>query len=292
MDLVRLALERSRTAADGVDVITDLLSRFGQGGSGVPDGDDPYDSSFLLVDGQSGWVVETSGRDWVAAPIDGHAAISNRYTLGSAWTAGSGALADGESVESWHQESVDTRLADHRLAATTACANAAPTPADAVATQRFHGTVPWGAPGRHDTPEPLPSELGEDLSGITVCMHIPGYQATTAAMVCALPADDSAIRIWACLGSPCCGAYVPFEFPHVPAVLSDSDIARRFADLRELVEADHGLLGPVRQVLDPLERELWSEFDEISASKGRPNTAGSNNRASVGIHEALASLGA
>jgi len=292
MDLVRLALERGRTAADGVDVITDLLSRFGQGGSGVPDGDDPYDSSFLLVDGQGGWVVETSGRDWVAAPIDGHAAISNRYTLGSAWTTGSGALADGESVESWHQKSVDHRLADHRLAATTACANAAPTPADAVATQRFHGTVPWGAPGRHDMSEPPPSELGEDLSGITVCMHIPGYQATTAAMVCALPEDDAPIRVWACLGSPCCGIYVPFEFPHVPAVLSDPAIVTRFADLREMVESNHGLLKSVRQVLDPLEQQLWSEFDETSASRVRSSTVGSGSRTSTGISEALTSLGA
>jgi len=259
MDLVRLALERARTAADGVDVITDLLSRFGQGGSGVSDGDDPYDSSFLLVDGRSGWVVETSGQDWVAAAIDGHAAISNRYTLGTAWTSGSGALADGESVEFWHQDSVDTRLADHRLAATTACSLAAPTPADAVATQRFHGTVPWGAPGRHDTPEPPPSELGDDLSGITVCMHIPGYQATTAAMICALPSGEGPIRVWGCLGSPCCGVYVPFDFPNVPAVLSDPVMSSRFADLRDMVEADHSLLGSVRHVLDPLEGDLWDE---------------------------------
>ncbi len=291
MDLVRLALERARTAADGVDVITDLLTRFGQGGSGVPDDDDPYDSSFLLADAGDCWVVETSGRDWVAGRADGHAAISNRYTLGSAWTTGSGALADGESVELWHQTSVDTRLADHRLSATGSCAMASPTPEDAVATQRFHGTVPWGAPGRGDTAELPPSELGDDLSGITVCMHIPGYQATTAAMICSIPADDNPIRIWGCLGSPCCGVYVPFVFPHVPAVLSDLDTVARFADLRDMVEADHEVLHSVRQVLDPLEHELWSKFAETWGSDRDGDPQELNLLASEGIDEALTRLG-
>ena len=290
MDLVRLTLERARTASDGVDVLTDLLGRYGPGGSGVPDSDDPYDSSFLLVDGTSGWVVETSGRDWVAAPLTGHAAISNRYTLDSNWTRGSGALSAGSSVDSWHQATVDTRLADHRLAATTACAVAAPGPADAVATQRFHGTVPWGAPGRGDAPIPPPSELGDDLSGITVCMHIPGYQATTAAMVCSIPADGGPIRVWGCLGSPCCGVYVPFVFPAVPAALSDRATAARFAALRDRVEADHSSLSEVRDVLDPLETELWSRFEEITAPAAE-SSAAQDESAGVGIESALTTLG-
>jgi len=291
MDLVRLTLERARTAADGVDVLTDLLGKHGQGGSGVPDEDDPYDSSFLLVDGNGGWVVETSGRDWVAGPINGHAAISNRYTLGTTWTHGSGALAIGESVDTWHQRTVDTRLADHRLAATTACAMARPAPAEAVATQRFHGTVPWGAPGRGDTPVSPPSDLGDDLSGITVCMHIPGYQATTAAMVCSIPAHGGPIRVWGCLGSPCCGVYVPFVFPDVPAVLADPSTAARFAALRNRVEADHSRLSEVRRVLDPLEGELWAAFDAIAEPPVRSATVPLGERAAAGVDSALTTLG-
>src|SRR5215475_12977980 len=36
MDLIRLALERSRSAAEAVDVIGSLVERYGQFGSGVP----------------------------------------------------------------------------------------------------------------------------------------------------------------------------------------------------------------------------------------------------------------
>lgn len=291
MDLVRLTLERARTSSEGVDVLTELLGKHGQGGSGVPDDDDPYDSSFLVVDGNEGWVVETSGRDWVAGPINGHGAISNRYTLGAGWTRGSGALDAGETVDSWHQETVDTRLADHRLAATTACANSGPTPADAVATQRFHGTTPWGAPGRGDDPVPPPTELGDDLSGITVCMHIPGYQATTAAMVCSIPAEGARPRVWGCLGSPCCGVYVPFLFPDAPAVLADRSTVARFAALRELVESDHSRLAEVRRVLDPLEAELWARFDETVDHPEAPAVAVTGERAAAGIDAALTTLG-
>ena len=50
MDLVRLGLERSRSADEAFAVITGLLERHGQGGSGEPHRDEPYFSSFLVAD--------------------------------------------------------------------------------------------------------------------------------------------------------------------------------------------------------------------------------------------------
>ena len=68
MDLVRLGLERGRTADDALDVMTALLEQHGQGGSGEPHRDEPYFSSFLVADARGGWVLETSGRTWAAKP--------------------------------------------------------------------------------------------------------------------------------------------------------------------------------------------------------------------------------
>ena len=42
MDLVRLGLERARSADDAVDVVTAALGTYGQGGSGEPGADEPY----------------------------------------------------------------------------------------------------------------------------------------------------------------------------------------------------------------------------------------------------------
>ena len=86
MDLVRLGLERSRSADEALAVLTTLLERHGQGGSGEPDRDEPYFSSFLIADPDGGFVVETSNRTWAARPIGAGAAISNRISLGTDWT--------------------------------------------------------------------------------------------------------------------------------------------------------------------------------------------------------------
>ncbi len=257
MDLVRLTLERAASADEGLEVLTGLLAAHGQGGSCEEHRDDPYDSSFLVVDAHGGWIVETSGRDWVAAPVEERAAISNRYTLGRTWTRSSADVAAGFDVEGWHDPGVDTRLADHRLAATRACISGPVDPAGAVAVLRHHGTVDWGAPGRGDSPEAPPAELGDDLSGITVCMHLPGFQSTTASMVAALPADGSPPRVWVCPGQPCVGVYLPTVVGSVPAALGDDRIWTALAALRDRVDADRDDLARIRAVLDPLEDELW-----------------------------------
>jgi hypothetical protein len=290
MDLVRLVLERAQTADEGLEVLVALLEEHGQGGSCDADHDDPYDSSFLLCDAGGGWVVETSGREWLAAPFDDHAAISNRYTLGTRWTRAAATVAPGASADEWHEPSVDTRLADHRLAVTAACAAAHPGPADAVATLRHHGTVPWGAPGRGDAPQPPPTELGDDFSGFTVCAHIPGIQATTASMVCALPPGGEPARVWACLGSPCCGLYLPLRAGAVPPFLSDPAQWHRTTRLRDRVDIDGDALAEIRAVLDPVEAELWAEADTL-AEAGHDAWAAFADAAGARAAEALTRLG-
>jgi len=259
MDLVRLVLERAATADEGLAVLTGLLAGHGQGGSGVADHDDPYDSSFLVVDPQGGWVIETSGSDWVAQRVVGSAAISNRYGIGMAGDRAGGRASTATDTTAWHDPSVDTRIADHRLAATTRCATARPTVADAVAVLRDHG----------GSAEP-PSRVGPDRSGVTVCMHIRDFQATTASMVATLGAGDTPIRTWVCLGSPCVGVYLPVRFGAVPAGLSDPSRWHRAAGRRRQVEADGAALAPLRQVLDPLEVELWQEADVAHAATDDP----------------------
>jgi secernin len=296
MDLVRLGLERAADADEAVAVMTDLLDRHGQGGSGEQDHDEPYFSSFLVVDRTHAWVLETSGRTWAARPVDDGAAISNRITLRTDWTRASADVRAGADFDRWRDPSTPTGIADHRLDATRSCiatGATALTPADVVATLRHHGDRPWGAPGADPADvSPPPVDVFDDWSGVTVCMHVRGYQATTASMVAELPRDhDAPMRAWIALGSPCASVYVPvFPPTDVPAELADPVVWARFAALRDRVEGEAGEeeLVEIRRVLAPVEAELWASADAAAGDAGRQRAYVAG--AWVGVEAALREL--
>lgn len=270
MDLVALVLDRARDADHGLAVLTALLSEHGQGGSGEADRDVPYYSSFLIADPQRGWIVETSGRRFAARPAHAGDAISNRVTIGTDWTVASGDVAAGTDIDTWRSPRIPTGIADHRLAATRACVARATTPAELVATLRHHGERPWGAPGTPADDVALPPpEVGDDFSGISVCMHTRGADTTTASMVCDLPVDDNeVVRAWFALGSPCASVFVPAFPPFVAPELAQPEQWWRFARLRERVEHDAGCLAEVRAELAPVEAALWAEAETCPRDAG------------------------
>ena len=301
MDLVRLGLERGRDADDALAVITAALEAHGQGGSGEHGKDEPYFSSFLVVDARGGWTIETSGRTWAARPVDDGTAISNRVSLGADWTRASENVAPGDDFDRWRAPDTPTWIADHRLAATRACVArrslGAPdgTVADVVATLRDHGRGPWGAPGTAEdqsATHPVPALLDAptEAERVSVCMHVRNYQATTASLVVDLRVDTPS-RAWACLGSPCASVYVPFFPPDVPVVLRDPAEWHRFAALRERVETEPDGLEAVRSALGPIERELWDAADAAFAAGTQDARTAFTADASRRVTSGLAALG-
>lgn len=83
MDLVRLGLERADTAERAVNVITELLEKYGQGGSCMEDECGfTYHNSFLISDRTEAWLLETSGKYWAAERVEGgYRNISNEYGI-------------------------------------------------------------------------------------------------------------------------------------------------------------------------------------------------------------------
>lgn len=295
MDLVRLALERARTADDALDVLTELLGEHGQGGSGEEDHDEPYFSSFLIADPDGGWVVETSARTWAARPVEGGAAISNRVSLGTDWTRASTDVAPGRDFQDWRDPNAPVAIADVRLAVTT-CVTASSardlTPRDLAALLRHHGERPWGAPGSDASAvSPVPAGVDEHWNGLTVCMHVHDYQATTAAMVAELPRDGAPWRAWVALGNPCASVFVPLLPPGALPPLASPRTWERFARLARRVEADAEALATVRAELAPVEGELWDAADDAAAA----GTATARDRYAAGawapVDAALTRLG-
>ncbi len=283
MDLVRLGLERGANAEDALDVMTDLLGRHGQGGGGEAGGAEPYWSSFLVADPSSAWILETSGRSWVAAPVEDGAAISNRVTLSTGWTRASGDIPDGADWDTRRDPEQPTESGDVRLAVTRTCVAtgaAALGPASLARTMRDHGQIGAGSA----------DDLGADRSGMTVCMHRRAGKATTSSIVADLSDTDRPLRAWVALGSPCVSIYVPVFPPDVaPRELAEPASWRRFAALRDRVEADLAVADEVHGVLRPLEAELWLEADAVAESP--PGRTEFVNRTWPRIEAALRELG-
>ncbi len=179
MDLVRLGLERGESAQAAVAVMIELLERYGQGGSGHYGVDDPYWSSFLLADHSDAWVLETSGTDWEVERVQRARAISNRTTI--------------PTFDAAHRDPAmpTGMVTDPRLRASQAVLTAASVTVSALRAHLREHTSGEG--------------------GFSVCMHVPDYMATTAALIAELPGPFASGRPLAhvCLGQPCTSIFVP-----------------------------------------------------------------------------------
>lgn len=83
MDLLRLALERADSSIKALEIITELIAEFGQGGPcGFEDKKLTYHNSFIIADSSEAWVLETSAHLWIAKKVRDYYAISNGLTIG------------------------------------------------------------------------------------------------------------------------------------------------------------------------------------------------------------------
>ncbi|XP_054713075.1 secernin-3-like [Uloborus diversus] len=115
MDLVRLGLERSGSAREAVDVITNLLEAHGQGGPCSDLHPDlTYHNSFLIADNKEAWVLETAGKLWAAEHVtSGCRNISNCLSIGTKMDLMSGGLKEhAQSNGLWDPSQGDLNFAD------------------------------------------------------------------------------------------------------------------------------------------------------------------------------------
>jgi secernin len=89
MDLLRLGLERGKSAREALEVISNLVAKYGQWGSGVPCSGDVqggYDNSYIITDAKEAWVLETVGKRWIAKRFTkGVTSISNEPSIRCHW---------------------------------------------------------------------------------------------------------------------------------------------------------------------------------------------------------------
>ena len=80
MDLLRLGLERGKTAKNSMNIIIELIEKFGQGGPHFQDGGN-YHNSFIIADSNEAYVLETAGEWWILEKVKDYRSISNNISI-------------------------------------------------------------------------------------------------------------------------------------------------------------------------------------------------------------------
>lgn len=244
MDLIRLALERSQTARQAVELIGRLIEQYGQAGSGVPGKDHlegGYDNSFIVADPLEAWILEAAGRCWVARRLSqGFTSISNQPVIRSEWDLASRDVQEYAIGKGWWSHEAQTtfdfaqaycdeqvprqvshlRLMRSRQLLAERNGQITPEWMMRIARDHYEGTFLEG-----------PYFNAADPDFLSLCMHVSPagftWGNTASSCVAVLPASELDLPVfWWTPGPPCNGCYVPF-FVHgsrLPKIVSQSGL--------------------------------------------------------------------
>lgn len=220
MDLLRLGLERGKTAYEAMHVIISLLETYGQGGSAAEHSDFRYHNAFLIADPNEAWVVDTVNRRYVARRVKDVCGISNCYSTGEVWDEGSPDIkehayemgyADPRNEEPFHFARVYGLMgAKHR-----------------AAYPRFRrlNQILQEKKGEIDV-DTMEAILRDHYEGelieprfspadgllVSICMHNidEASSVTAAGAVVEIPREGN-LTFRGCMSRPCCSVFLPYS---------------------------------------------------------------------------------
>ncbi len=218
MDLLRLALERAATARDGVQVITDLTAKFGQGGNHGLAHETYYHNSYILADPHDAWVLETAGPHWAAKQIKGIYSISNGITIENNFDLGSPELVSFAIKQGWCKNEADFNFArcysDLIFTRFSDCRKRRARSMDLLNSQRGQITVETMMSALRDHGQADGSQRAADqsLAGADICMHA-GFgpiriSQTTGSMVSYVDAK-APLHFVTATAAPCTSIFKP-----------------------------------------------------------------------------------
>jgi secernin len=88
MDILRLTLHNCATTKEALSFIGSLLEEYGQGGNGSYSGSLYYQNGFLISDGKTAAILESSGRNYLIKSVKDVATISNAYSIRDSYDGG------------------------------------------------------------------------------------------------------------------------------------------------------------------------------------------------------------
>jgi secernin len=288
MELLRLGLEWSKSAEEAVDVITGLVSEFGQGKFSNSDGVRTYDNIFLIADPSSAYVVECVGHDWAVKQVENVTSISNIAQIG----ADADRVSQGAKSQATKLGLFEMGFGD-KFAFGGAFADPANSSSGLARQCRSDAMLGRGA-GQldvrsmidvltdHSDGENPDEDRVVDVAGdLSICLHRNVGESTgasTASLVADLSATDERLPIyWTGLYSPCMTVFLPNfiegDLPEVLGIGGEQESADSpWWDFYRLTQ--HGVKAgaearvDIRLELANLQSELFESAYEV-AENGR-----------------------
>lgn len=264
-DLVRLVLERSHSARQGMDLLTSLVEHHGQGGGAG--------ASYLIADATEAFLVEATGHYWVSQEIHQVRAAGGLCTIHQDWDRIAHGLAGLAIDRGWWPG--DGSKLDFAGSLTE------PATADATGLRRWgratqlleeqsgHIDVPFVRHVLSDHYEGTPDEVNPftALRGpATLCRH--GFEAASSATATSLVArlsvnPEQRPMAWYAFGPPCLSVYFP--------LLLDGDLPAAFTS-GEVMDLANSWWQRLREPGKPLSRgsDAWAlAYDTLMRLQAR-----------------------
>uniref|UniRef100_A0A8C3ARL8 Secernin 3 n=1 Tax=Cyclopterus lumpus TaxID=8103 RepID=A0A8C3ARL8_CYCLU len=228
MDLVRIGLERANAAEEAVDVITELLEKYGQGGSCMEDESNfTYHNSFLISDRKEAWLLETSGKHWAAERVKGgYRNISNQYSITTKIDKEHPALREYAQSQGWWDGETRFNFSTVYSFMTTARI-------EASGSRYCEGKKLLKKSNGHITAETMMDILRDKDSGI----NMEGTFLTTGSMVSVIPTNQAlpGVHYFTATPDPERSVFKPFIF------------VKNVNELKETSSPSYGADDPVKK---------------------------------------------
>ena len=278
LDLLRLVLERSRTAREGVDVVAQHVETFGEGGNCQMMGNFWFDSGLLVADKREAYVINAAGRHWAARRVADVMAISNRYQITDDWDLSSLKPSNGS------KPNFRAMFADEKREAEVGATERETMALSILETRKGRITVKDMADILRCVGDEDDYDVAADDRPTRVCMHAGPYESrfwhATGAMIS--DASERGVVVWmtgtsatdlSCFKPLFFEADMPDLGPAPQGTYTDGALWWKHEHLhRRAMPAYREVKPQIRADFDALEVEFFAEAQQVKAAPAKQKT--------------------
>lgn len=284
MDVLRLALERSDTAAKAIEIMGNLLETYGTGGD--PDiRISAFNCNFIVADSKEAYLFESHQRRWVAKRVDEVGYLSNCYSIMDDYTLiGTDVISEAER-KGWSIPGKPFNAAHAWTADDCIFAEAEGFARYARLATLMNQTEPI-------TIQNMMTNLRDHYDNVflanipyspaaakmpSICSHPGGVSgcATAASAVVVLRKDvpkELKFTYWGSMSPPCCSIFRPYyninwlpeDLQGAGALFQETDQWWKFIELERYIALNYDKFAPrVKDSFAVLEKEFIEEASHL-----------------------------